>query len=142
MLKKVIFPICLLFLLGSFVADASAQRARLELRLTNVNVNPLASAKAKYVSSPNPNRLKFDVEGEDLAPDFTSVDVLLNGIPVALNLPVVNGIFDLELRASDGDSVPTVVLGDIVEVVNPTNGDTMFIGTFSPINSKGNNNKL
>ena len=104
----------------------------LEIDLTNFGANPLASATAKHETGVN--RVKFDVEGEDLSTSFAFVDIYAEGKYVDSAIVDMFGRFTLDLDTSEGDTnVPTLIEGDLVEVFNAENGSLMFAGMLASV---------
>jgi hypothetical protein len=116
-----------------FRANASGGTdVKVEVRLTNTGVDPLASGKAK--GEQRPDRVRFGVEVEDVSTNGGhEVRVTRNGTPVAdsegLAVSVdALGFGDLNLDSRDGNTVPVVAAGDLVEVLNPS-GQVILSGT-------------
>ncbi len=112
---------------ASVTNQAMAQRIDWRVQLTNVGANLLAKAKVRFED--RGDRVKFDVEGEDLdASQFISVDVLLNE-QLLTTVPVnALGRFVVDWDSQDGDPVPAVQLDDVVVVVDSITGETLFKG--------------
>lgn len=104
-------------------------RDRYRARLLRVDANVGARSKADFVR--RQDRLKFNVEGRFLAPEFVNVDVYLNGTFVA-SAPIIDGFFKLEMDSRRGDPVPDVEVGDTVTVTDQATGSTLFEGTMRP----------
>lgn len=93
----------------------------------------LASGRAK--GEQRPDRTRFAVEVEDVSNSsgLHSVRVTRAGVPVpdsaglTMNVDAL-GFGELELNTQDGDTVPVVLAGDLVEVLNPAS-EVILSGT-------------
>lgn len=109
---------------------AGGEDVELEIDLINFGANPLASATANHET--RPDRVKFNVEGEDLTSEFTFVDIYAAGIYIDTVIVDMFGRFNLDIDTSEGDNnVPVLAEGDLVEVINSEDGSLMFAGMLS-----------
>jgi hypothetical protein len=96
---------------GSDAADT-----RLQAPLAATAADPLASGTARWES--RPDRVTFTCEVEDVT-TTGSHQVLVNGVLVG-TVNVVAGFGDLNMDSRDGDIIPTMNVGDRVQVRNPS----------------------
>ncbi|MBI5288739.1 MAG: hypothetical protein HY873_07175 [Chloroflexi bacterium] len=112
-------------------------KAEVRLDVVDTANNALASGKAK--SEQRPDRTRFSIEAEDVQtePGAYQVRITRNGSPVAdsagitLNVDTL-GFGETELNTQDGDTVPTVLSGDLVEVLDPTGTTVILSGVLAP----------
>ena len=106
---------------------------RLSARLVPTSADPRASGDAQFQSQTNRDgtvQRQFDVQVQDVS-SADSVRVLVNGVQVG---PVVKiGGYrrggELKLDTNNGDTVPAMKAGDVVQVVNAANGTLILQGT-------------
>ncbi len=107
---------------------ASGAETKLRVRLTATEAEPLASGSAKFEM--RPDRIRFSTEVEDVA-SATEIHVFAAGNDMG-TLPIVLGFADLNLDSRDGDTVPVLSVGDLIEVFN-TNGNVLILsGNLQP----------
>ena len=94
---------------GSDAADT-----RLQAPLAATAADPLASGTARWEI--RPDRVTFTCEVEDVT-TTGSHQVLVNGVLVG-TVNVVAGFGDLKMDSRDGDTIPTMNVGDRVQVKN------------------------
>lgn len=117
---------CLLAVALSGSSASAAADPRLEARLTATSSDPLASGKSTWRDQRG--RLRFSTEVEDVsAAAGTALDVEIVGLGVIGQVTVnAQGFGDLNLR---GASVPALVAGDVVHVLN--DGVVILEGTMA-----------
>ena len=101
-----------------------AAEIRLQAPLAATRVDQLASGTARWES--RPDRVTFTCEVEDIT-TTGSHQVLVNGVLVG-SVSVVAGLGDLNMDSRDGDTIPTMNVGDRVQVKNPS-GVVILKGT-------------
>ena len=107
---------------------ASGAETKLRVRLTSTAADPLASGSAKFEM--RPDRIRFSTEVEDVA-SVSNIRVVAAGNDMG-TLPIVAGFADLNLDSRDGDTVPVLSVGDLVQVFN-TNGNVLILsGNLQP----------
>ena len=107
-----------------------AQRARMRVRLSVVEAAAPARAIVKFEA--RLNRRKFDVEGQNMSPEVRSVDVLINDALI-WTAPVNEfGRFTVDLDTRDGNTIPVVLEGDIVDIFDTDTGAHLFTGQMIP----------
>lgn len=116
--------------LTDYANAGDGDRTRLRARLANVGANPAAQGKADWEFRTEDGRTKMDVEGRNMSADFSSVDVYLNGVYLA-SATVFAGSFDVDIDTDEGDTVPMVDVGDLIEVFDSDTADLLFVGEFS-----------
>lgn len=97
-----------------FGQDVHAQRLKMETRL---NGPTLASGKAKYES--RGNRRKFNANIEDTAPAMVFTVMIRRGGQAFIAGTFTTNQFGqggLDIDTGEGFQVPTLMLGDIVEI--------------------------
>jgi hypothetical protein len=104
---------------------SGTEEARLEAELRATQSDPLASGTAKWEI--RPDRVKFSTEVEDVTTSGNH-EVRVNGAVIG-SVNVVAGFGDLNLDSRDGDTVPTMNAGDLVQVRNPS-GRVILRGRF------------
>ena len=100
-------------------------RIELEADLIPTNADPFASGEAKFEK--RDDRTRFEVEVEDVS-SIGELDVRANGSSVGSITVDENGDGQLELDTRNGDTVPDLEAGDVVEVFNAV-GDLILSGT-------------
>ena len=103
---------------------AGGMETKLEVRLASTGTDPLASGKAKFEM--RPDRVRFSTEVEDVG-SATEIQVFAAGIDLG-TLPIVDGGADLNVDSRDGDTVPVLSAGDLVEVFNTTGNVLILSG--------------
>ncbi len=107
---------------------AGGPETKLRVRLTSTAADPLASGSAKFEM--RPDRIRFSTECEDVA-SASNIRVVAGGNDMG-TLPIVAGFADLNLDSRDGDTVPVLSVGDLIEVFN-TNGNVLILsGNLQP----------
>lgn len=77
--------------------------------------------KAVYRVRPSRNRTKFKVQIEKIAaPNGSTFGVVVDGAPVG-TITIALGTGELELSSNDGDVVPAIVSGSVVQVFDANN---------------------
>jgi len=94
----------------------SIEDVRLEAGLAATVADPLASGTARWESLTD--RVTFTCEVEDVTTSGNH-EVRVNGVVVGF-VNVVAGFGDLNMDSRDGDSIPTMNVGDRVQVRNPS----------------------
>lgn len=125
--KKLIFvnvPAALVVVLGmNLLVFAGGNRTKLETRLSSTTAaEPLASGKAKFEM--RTNRIRLSVEVEDVFA-AAKVEVFVNGASIGTVVIDAAGGADINLDSRDGDSVPVLEAGALVEV--RTSGGTVIL---------------
>lgn len=118
-------------------ASGGGTSVKAEVRLTsptNPNTNEpndaLASGKAKSEQRTSPTRIRFAVEVEDVQSEPGDYAINVNGAQVATVHVDSLGFGELELSSQDcGCTPPTVVVGDLVEVIDPATSTVILSGT-------------
>lgn len=107
-------------------ARPTSAETKLEVRLDSATTP--ASGKAKFES--RSDRVRFSTEVEDMSSDGFGTVLVLHEGTVILDQPVeiVAGVGDLNLDSRDGDAVPNIVQGDVVQVF--FGGELILTGTF------------
>ncbi len=101
---------------------AGGMETKLEVRLASTDADPLASGKAKFEM--RPDRIRFSTEVEDVE-SAGEIRVVAGGNDMG-TIAIVDGFADLNLDSRDGDKVPVLEAGDLVEVFN-TNGNVLIL---------------
>ena len=129
--RRSVLIACMAVALGvgiNMIVFASDPETKLRVRLTATDADPLASGSAKWEM--RPDRVRFSTEVEDVA-SADEIRVVAGGNDMG-TLAIVGGFADLNLDSRDGDTVPVLSLGDLVEVFN-TNGNVLILsGNLSP----------
>lgn len=113
----------------NFMVLAHDGRTRLESRLTATSAEPLASGKAKFEM--RDDRVRFSTEVQDVAV-AQQIEVVVAGMSLGTVAIDALGGADLNLDSRDGDTVPVLQDGDLVEVFD-TNGNILILsGTLGP----------
>ena len=113
----------------NFMVLAHDGRTRLESRLTATSAEPLDSGKAKFEM--RDDRVRFSTEVEDVAV-AQQIEVVVAGMSLGTVAIDALGGADLNLDSRDGDTVPVLQDGDLVEVFD-TNGNILILsGTLGP----------
>lgn len=89
--------------------------------LAATTVDPLASGTARWES--RPDRITFTCEVEDVTTSG-SHEVRVNGVTVGC-VNVAAGLGDLDIDSRNGDSIPTMNVGDRVQVLNQSGRVTL-----------------
>jgi len=97
------------------LSKAFSSEIRLETRLMATAADRLASGNAKF--EVRPDRTRFSVEVEDVSTRGNH-EIKINGTSVDLFVMVNLGVGDLNLDSRDGDTVPELKSGDVVQVFN------------------------
>lgn len=120
----------LLVLLGMHLsAFAGDNETRLESRLAaTAEREALASGKAKFEM--RPDRIRLSVEVQDVAV-AEQVEVFIDGDSIGI-VAIVAGGADINLDIRDGDSVPVLGAGALVEVRDTSDGALILSGTLEP----------
>lgn len=127
--RKIVMPLLALLVItvvvvGSIEAVlAKGSETRLEARM-----NPGADGKAKFEERDDRTRLSVEIEGQVAN---TTYEIFIDGDSIGIFTTNAVGFADLNLDSRDGDSVPSVNAGDLVEVKD-VNGNAILSGTFSP----------
>jgi hypothetical protein len=116
----------------ALLVAASAQaladnRIRLEAQLDPTPADPFAQGDAKFRSDSYDTQLEVQVQNST-ANDV--VEVLLNGVSIGEITLDQYGRGQLQLDARNGDKVPTVKAGDVIEIVDAEDGTVLLEGTF------------
>ena len=90
-------------------------RIKLRTKLTATLVLPHASGQAKFEQ--REDRTRFGTEIEDV-PSMETFEAFVNGVSMGTFASDSTGVADLNLDDRDGDTVSTMVEGDLVEVFN------------------------
>jgi hypothetical protein len=122
-----------IFLFAAQAVDAHGNDVKLEAKLVPTAADPKASGDAQFQSEQNRDgtiRRQFEVNIQDVS-SADSVRVLVNGAQVG---PVIKiGGYrrggELKLDTENGDVVPVLKAGDVVQVVNAANGTLILQGT-------------
>ncbi len=109
------------------VTQAGSGETRLEVRLDATAADPLASGTAKFEM--RDDRTRLSVEVQDVA-SSGPLDVKVNGSSVG-SITLVAGGGDLNLDSRDGDTVPSLSSGALVEVFD-AGGTKILSGTLVP----------
>ncbi len=114
---------------------AGDNETRLETRLTSTAEGPakrvqpaapaLASGKAKFEM--RPDRIRLSVEVEDVVAS-EEVEVFVNGASIGTVAIDAAGGADINLDSRDGDSVPILKAGHLVEVRATSDGALILSG--------------
>jgi hypothetical protein len=103
---------------------------RLEATLTATDADPNAFGFAEFRDQGS-GRLRLEVEVEDI--DSTDmVGVLINDQPVATITLDANGDGKVKLETQRGDTVPAIMSGDDIKIVDVDTGTLLLEGTFAP----------
>ncbi len=134
MSKKMIFVnACagLVVILGmNLPVFAGDNETKLEARLTSTaKGKSLASGKAKFEM--RSDRIRLSVEVEDVLAT-KEVEVFVNGASIGTVAIDAVGGADINLDSRDGDSVPILKAGDLVEVRATSDGALILSGTLEP----------
>ncbi len=109
---------------------AGGNRTKLETRLTSTaEGEQLASGKAKFEM--RSNRIRLSVEIEDFVAT-EAVEVFANGASIGMAAIDAAGGADINLDSRDGDSVPILEAGDLIEVRATSDGALILSGTLAP----------
>jgi hypothetical protein len=114
----------------SETGGGQAQRGRMRVSLSRVEATGAARAVAKYEA--RLNRRKFDVEGQNLSPEIMSVEVFINGALISVAPVNEFGRFTVDLDTTNGNTIPVVLEGDIVDVFDTDTGAHLFTGQLIP----------
>ena len=126
----------LVFLAGRFTPAAADNNSETRLR-TNLAGAAIGGktpgGNAEFRSEPAKGRTRLKVEVQDVnlpAGTMLSVSISHGGVVTAAGIITLNafGFGELELDSQDGDTVPAVVAGDLVIVMN--GGVAILSGTF------------
>ncbi len=125
--KKLIFvnvPAALAVVLGmNLLVFAGGNRTKLETRLSSTaEGEPLASGKAKFEK--RSDRIRLSVQVEDVVA-AEEVEVFVDGASIGTVAIDAAGGADINLDSRDGDDVPVLEAGDLVEV--RTSGGTVIL---------------
>jgi hypothetical protein len=99
-----------------------------EATLVTSGVDPDAHGRARFEMRER-NRLRFEVEVEDVFSSDAAV-VLVNGDPVGV-MDLNGGQGELRLETENGDDVPVINTGDIVDIINADDGTLLLEGVFN-----------
>jgi hypothetical protein len=117
----------------ALLVAASAQaladnRIRLQAQLNPTPADPSAQGDAEFRSDSYDTELMVEVRNST-AGDV--VEVLLNGLSIGQIDLDQYGDGELQLDARNGDKVPTVKAGDVIEVVDAEDGTVLLEGKFA-----------
>ncbi len=134
MSKKMIFVnscATLVLVLGmNLPVFGGGNRTKLETRLTSTaKGKSLASGKAKFEM--RSDRIRLSVEVEDFVAT-EEVEVFANGASIGMVAIDAAGGADINLDSRDGDSVPILEAGDLIEVRASSDGALILSGTLEP----------
>jgi hypothetical protein len=110
------------------LARAYDNRVRLEAQLDPTPADPSAQGDARFESDSYDTELRVRVQSST-ANDV--VEVLINGVSVGEITLDEYGDGELDLDARNGDKVPTVKAGDVIEIVDAEDGTVLLEGTFA-----------
>lgn len=102
-----------------------AADVRIIASLNATAADPLASGTARWES--RPDRVTFTCEVEDVT-TLGSHKVRVNGVTIG-SVNVVAGLGDLDMDSRNGDTIPTMNIGDRFQVFNPS-GRVILRGRF------------
>ena len=109
---------------------AGDDETKLETRLISTSEGePLASGKAKFEM--RPDRIRLSVEVEDVFAT-EEVEVFVNGASIGTVAIDAAGGADINLDSRDGDTVPILEAGDLVEVRATSDGALILSGMLEP----------
>ncbi len=147
-LALLVGAVALLVVFGPLGAGAGhTERTKLEIRLDATDADPLASGKTKWEERLNEDesieRQRTSTEVEDVSTtgahevrvsrDTTAdgnFDTVISSGEMFVEVDAL-GFGDLNLDSRDGDSVPVLQDGDLVEVLDP-DSNLILSGTLAP----------
>ena len=117
-----------LCLLAALPLTVRADDVTHEATLKTTGVDPDAHGTAKFEVK-NDNRLRLKIEVEDI---FSTdvVAVFINGDFLTF-IGLSGGRGELKLDTDDGDVVPVINTGDVIDIADATNGTLLLEGVFN-----------
>jgi len=117
----------IVFGVSAMVARAGGDETKLEARMS---AGANAEAKGKYEAKDSRTRLSVEVQGTANAVPGGAVRIVIGSFSATVPFDAVANNFDLNLDSQDGDAVPTVSAGDMVQVFDARTGGLMLSGPF------------
>ena len=108
-------------------AVAGGNVVRLEGRLTQTPADPFAEGQAKFEMRADRARASVEVQVTLAA----AVEIEVNGVPVAVVPVNALGIADWNVDSRDGDGVPPLAAGDVIDVFDADDGTLLLSGRLS-----------
>jgi hypothetical protein len=94
----------------------NSERIRIQARLFATEAGPATKGRARWEN--RSDRIKFTTELQHVVTSGAH-EVKVNGLSVGF-VSIALGRGELELDTEHGDTVPSMTIGDLVEVFNPT----------------------